>query len=169
MWARDTPKRRLLYIPHLCTKFRSCSSEPILREDLSILDQAGGDPRLPSQQGRNVRLGAPSFLPPAAVLFRFCSSTIWAFSPFPEIRVEEGLPNRIRVCVIGWNARSSIFTAGKEKERGIKMCVQLVSEKHKIQLGSRRGNLENQLFGIQIGRLGKGNWASTLPCPFITF
>lgn len=63
MWGRDTPKRRLLYTPHLCTKFRSwsISSEPVLREDLPILDQSGSDLRLPSQQGWNVRLGALTF------------------------------------------------------------------------------------------------------------
>lgn len=44
--------------------------------------------------------------------------SFWAFSRFPETRAEEELPKRMRVGVIGWNARSSIFMAGKEKERG---------------------------------------------------
>lgn len=35
----------------------------------------------------------------------------------------------------------------------------LVSEKHKVELGSQARSLENDPFGVQMGRLGKRSWA----------
>ena len=59
------------------------------------------------------------------------------------------------VGVTSCNARRSIVMAGKEKERGGKVCVPLVSEEWKTELGCQIRNLENGLLGIRIGRLGK--------------
>lgn len=49
------------------------------------------------------------------------------------------------------------------------MCVELVSEKHKVELGPRVRNLENELFGIQIGRSSKESWVPILILSFIIF
>lgn len=49
------------------------------------------------------------------------------------------------------------------------MCVELVSEKHKVELGPRVRNLENELFGIQIGRSSKESWVPILKLSFIIF
>lgn len=58
---------------------------------------------------------------------------------------------------------------GRRKKGGRKVCVELVSEKHKVEVGPRVRNLENELFGIQIGRSSKESWVPILILSFIIF
>lgn len=68
----------------------------------------------PLPYGRLGALGSPSpgccsLLGPEA------GPPLWAFSPFPEVRGEQELPDRMRVLFVGRKGRSAVFLSGRRR------------------------------------------------------